>query len=184
MTADQRGTTERVFFWMPWLVAAMVGVTLLLLLGPALLTRLGLRARATSVFPIDTTIILDRRVYEGSTYTLIVLARSTCPACQETRPLIAELVRAASASTAFGRRLILVTEQDEEEQRFAVALGFDIVTEVVDRAGMRLDGVTVPAVVIVNRAGRILFAIEGRAQPERFQDAAALIKRLSAEATR
>ena len=62
--------------------------------------------------------------------------------------------------------------------------GFEIPGEVVDRAGIRLDGVIVPTVLIVDRDGRILFAIEGRAQPERFQDAAALIKRLSTERAR
>jgi hypothetical protein len=181
VTAARKSFPERVLSAGPWLLTALVGLTVLTLIVPALLIRFGFRAKANEAYPVDTVVDLMPSVYEGSTYTLIVFARSNCAVCQRASPLISELVTISKMSPNFGRRLIVVRQVDQEERNYAASLGFDTNGELVERGAEPLRARTVPIVLVVTRAGRVLFSSQGEPRPERYQDAAALIRRLTAE---
>jgi hypothetical protein len=163
--------------------AGLVLLTAIVLFLPAVLVRLGLRAEATSAYPVDSVIDVGPDLYEGSTYTLIVFARSTCDVCQKVRPLIADLVTATGRSTEFGRRLVAVAGLAPDELRFAESLGFDH-SEIVDRGEKQLRVRTVPTIVVVSRDGRVLFSTDRADRPEQFQEGAALLRRLVREQAR
>ena len=146
--------------------------------------RFGFRAKANEAYPVESFVDLKPSVYEGSTYTLIVFARSNCEVCQRARPLISELVTIAKTSPKFARRLVAVRTVDDDERDYAASLGFDVGTELVERGEEKLRAKTVPIVLLVSQQGRVLFSGLGELRPEQYQDAAALIRRLAAEPAR
>lgn len=178
----RQSPADRLLQWLPWISAGLVLLTVVVLFLPAVLIRLGLRAETTGSYPVNSVIDVAPDVYEGSTYTLIVFARSTCQVCQKVRPLVADVVTATKSSPEFQRRLIAVAGAGPDEIDFGESLGFSR-DEIVGRSQRHLRLETVPTLVIVSRTGRVLLSIERGDRPELFQEGAALVRRLAGERT-
>lgn len=173
----------RVLQWLPWVAVALLAVTVAALLVPALLVRLGLREETVRAYHVDETIDVPLSVYEGSPYTLIVFARSSCPVCQRVGPQLRALVESATAAGQVNRRLVAVAGADADEVAFGSALGI-AADEIVDGTGLKVRARTVPTVLLVTREGRIAYVVEGEGSGDDYRAGTELMSGIRRESAR
>jgi hypothetical protein len=137
-------------------LAATIGVASIPNLGERLGWQSAVRYRA------GQQIDLDAALYAGSPRTVFFFARSSCSACQVSKPVMAAIVREVSREA--GVRVVLVAGQTladaESERTFAREIGLEQSQLLrTDLGALRLR--SVPAVVLTDAAGSILLAREG-----------------------
>lgn len=98
-----------------------------------------------------------------SDYTMIIFGRESCPACAASVAFHKELAKSAAAR---GVRVIAAsTSGVEKPEQFATSIGVPVDHAIrANPAPKNLK--SVPAIVIVNRAGTILRKTEGALTPE------------------
>lgn len=106
----------------------------------------------------------------GEGQVFVVLARSTCPHCQVERDRIREIlpmVRANNTRVVF----LAVNGKVPKEVLFAKEMGFSEDEVVMDPSLASKHIRSVPTVVVVSEAGKILYAHEGEgADPKTIQE--------------
>ena len=148
-------------------VVSLPVLTLSLLSSPALRTSLA-RLYSASGYARGQLIDLPRGVFEPSEVTIVIFARNSCPGCQAAKGSLARL--SDSAKSVRGVRVVLVVPagSSPSEQQFASEIGIRDASHVIQIAKSRVTAI--PAIVIVDRTGRILFASEGSFQPREVPD--------------
>jgi hypothetical protein len=147
-------------------VAAGVGSLLILAATAAVLVIQGLRGAPTTppAYEVGQQVDLPSDLYDGRAHTLVIFARSSCAVCQRVKPFLVDLTAEARGASAM-RTVVLTSGRDRpEELEFAESIGvpeFDVENR---PSGLRLH--TVPTVLVVDRAGRILLALEGEPQTD------------------
>jgi thioredoxin-related protein len=149
---------------------AIVGATAILIARPDLRARFGL---AREAYAVDQVVDVPHAIYDSSSYTLLIFARSTCEVCQRSAGFLRRL--AGETAVAGGTvRLVSSTPVVESELAFARGLGLvDGQVAPVDLRTLRLR--RVPTIVLVDRHGAIHYALEGAVPASDQED---VIKRL------
>jgi hypothetical protein len=138
--------------------AALI-VTALLILMVAVTAAIALRPRGEVEIPAEWR--------SHSDYTLIIFGRTSCPACEASASFHREL--AAAAETHGVRVVAASTGSMENADAFAVSIGVKPEHSVrAVPAPQHLN--SVPAIVVVDRGGRILQKAEGALAPDRQRD--------------
>jgi hypothetical protein len=149
---------------------AVVGATAALVARPDLRDRLGL---TPGTYAVKQVVDVPPDIYDSSSYTLLIFARSTCEVCQRSSGFLRRLA-GESASAGMGVRLISSTPLAESELVFARVLGLaDGQVAPVDLKTLRLR--RVPTIVLADRQGAIHYAREGAVPASEQED---VIKRL------
>lgn len=145
-------------------ILAVTGVTAV----PAVKTRLGWPASSPATgYAVGQQIDVPPAAYAGSERTLLYFSLNNCAACQRSKGTVAAL--AVELGKHPGRRMVMVTGTTfhQDETAFARSIGLDESRLVrVDLTKLRLK--RVPALVLVDRRGRVLLAKEGA--PPDFRD--------------
>jgi hypothetical protein len=139
-------------------VAAVVVVvaTAALVARPDLRSRLGL---APEPYAVNQVVDVPSTIYDSSSYTLLIFARSTCDVCQRSAKFLSRLADQAAGAGA-EVRLVSGAPVVESELAFARALGLsDAQVAPVDLKTVRVR--RVPTIVLVDRRGEIHYAREG-----------------------
>jgi len=136
--------------------AMLVTATAIAVARPAIRARLGFTAAA---YAAAQHVDLPSDVYDSSPYTLILFARSTCPACQRSSLLFKQLVAEAN-TVGVASRLVSGVPVAAEEMAYARGLGLTQ-EEVVGVDLQKLRVRLVPTIVLVDRRGEIHYAWEG-----------------------
>ncbi len=111
-------------------------------------------------YTIGDVIDVDREAYRHSWRTVLIFSRASCSACRASQPVMAKLV--GDLSGRAGVRVSMVTgfTEHQEDRRFAESVGVDAAAIFqTDFRTLRLR--YVPAVVVIDSAGRILMAKQG-----------------------
>ena len=139
---------------------SVVAATVLMFALPAV--RDYLSGRPSSIAYVEGDVIdLHRSTYGSNANTVFLFSRSSCAACQASKPVMTAIV--ADLARLPDVHVVLVTGggSPEEERVFAVELGIDSSDiHPIDLTGLRVR--VVPTMVLVDRTGRILMAREGR----------------------
>lgn len=143
--------------------AAILGATALAGFAPAIRARLGWNTPDQLAYVAGASIDLPPSLYKNG-QTLVVFATGTCGACRRSAPALAALAADLRGSPT---RFLLVTPNvrhvDQQDLVQAVGLS-DSEVAALDLSKLRLKNV--PAVVLVDRSGRILFSREGLVDDE------------------
>jgi len=136
-----------------------VGFTVLMLASPSIRTRLGLSTRRAVSYPLRSSIDVPAHLYQSAPLTLFVFGRSTCGACQAAKPAFLAISRELAATPTNMQFVTGQTDLDAELE-YANEIGL-ATTQVVrmDLSALRLQ--VVPALVLVDRSGKVLFTKEG-----------------------
>ncbi len=140
-------------------VAVIVG-TLGVLAMPAARAMLGSGPARTASYAVGTRIDVAPAVYESSEQTLIVFARYDCPAGQAAKRTLADLVSGAAKRPNLSVRLVTKAEFWPEELGFAREIGIperDVVSADLRHLQLRV----VPSLVLVDRKGVVIYALDG-----------------------
>jgi hypothetical protein len=139
--------------------ALTVGVTALVGFAPAIGERWGWSEPSRPAYALGDSVDVPRRLYDESAQTLLVFASGTCGACLRSAAAFGELaVELRGTQTRFLLLTPTIRHADQESLLAAASLqasefaAFDLTT-------LRLK--SVPSVVLVDRAGRILYSREG-----------------------
>jgi hypothetical protein len=118
-----------------------------------------LKTPEAPAYVVGQHVDLPASVYGGSPYTLLILARSNCGACQRAAPLFAALIADLKSRSDIGVRLV-TRRVRSDELRYAAAIGLDEANVVLtDLTSLRVE--RVPTLLLVDRGGRVLLAHEG-----------------------
>jgi hypothetical protein len=143
---------------------AVVAITLGALALPSVRAKLGFPAARPVSYPIGDRIDVPASLYESAGQTLFVFARSSCTACQRSKPALTEIVAQIRRTPA--ARILVVTSDMHRASEVAYAndLGLDDAQVI----GLNLDGLrlrVVPTLVLVDQRGRIHYTSEGMISP-------------------
>jgi thiol-disulfide isomerase/thioredoxin len=133
--------------------------------------------KAADAYKIGEKVDLPPAQIVSAASTVIVFARSTCGACQASRPTLAKVVDLAKNRPHVAAELLAVAGLAESEFLLADTLG--IPRENV-RTFDRIESMKlkfVPSVLVVNDAGSILYAYQGAPPPEELPKIAAILDR-------
>lgn len=113
-----------------------------------------------SAYADGDSIDLEPETYNTTTRTVFFFTRSSCGACQASKPVMAGIV--ADVAKRAGIRVALVTPEAlaEEEEKFARDLGLDP-SQIYRTDLRRLRLRQVPTMVVTDHSGRILMVREG-----------------------
>lgn len=144
----------------------VVTATAALLATPGARETLGL---VRSAYTAGQRIDVPHDVYEGSSYTLVVFARSSCAASERSAAFLKRLVTTVGAAPNVRVRLLTAAPASPQELDFARRLGLDA-TQVtaVDLSTLRVR--QVPSLVLVDGHGEIHYAREGAVPASRQED--------------
>lgn len=141
-------------------VCISLAITAIAIAYPAVKARLGYASPPVAAYQIGTRVDLPSRIFDTAERTLIVFARSTCPACDHSRPALSAATKCFSQPRTSDVALITTAPRAERELSFARDIGIpDTRVFALNVAALRLE--RVPTVIVVDRAGRIVFQYEG-----------------------
>src|SRR5580704_15593322 len=93
---------------------------------PAIRQRLGLpQTKTAASYAVGDRIDVPANLYDSSSATLLVFARSTCSACEAAKPTFATLTAELGRKSSTHVLMIIGTAQAPEELAYAKALGLD-----------------------------------------------------------
>lgn len=138
--------------------AATVALTIAAAAHPTIRARLGLVPVRVPAYRAGERIDAPPRVYTSSPLTVLLFIRGNCPTCQRSQPVFKSLADRLAATPA---RMVLVTDtRRPEDAAYASAIGIDSSgVAPLDFSALRLK--SVPTLVLVDREGRVLYALEG-----------------------
>jgi hypothetical protein len=137
---------------------AVVAVTVVALAQPAVRAQLGFGPTRITSYGIGQQIDLPDSSYSTAPRTLVLFARSNCPACRQAAPFFKTLASALASRGGLQMRVVMdaASEADRTEAlAYVTALGLDrtgLVT--VDLASTRIK--RVPTLVLVDGTGTVL----------------------------
>lgn len=138
------------------LILCLAGLAVLVALSgsPSLRARIGLIAEPPPpAYEVGQLIDVDPSLYRATEYTLLVMARSTCGACQKSQPAYAEFVRLA-ASVGIPARLATTERERGPEEVFASSMGIPAdAVSFVDATQLRVT--RVPLLFLIDSTGVI-----------------------------
>jgi len=130
------------------------------LASPRLRGWLGSSPRHLTSYAVGQQIDVPASVYHGVPFTVILFARSTCPACQRAKPFLGHLVRTLSSTGRVQVVLIASAGLSDAEIAFGRELGIDQ-TKILAPNARPLRFRRVPAIVAVDSDGRVVYSYEG-----------------------
>jgi thiol-disulfide isomerase/thioredoxin len=139
--------------------AAVLLVTAALGFVPAIGARLGWSGPEPLAYSVGATVDVSPQIYSESQQTLIAFASGTCGACRRSASTFTALAADLSGTET---RFVLLTPNTRhvDQQALVEAIGLTSAeTMALDLSKLRLKNV--PAVVLVDRAGHVLFSREG-----------------------
>ena len=145
---------------------ALVAVTAVAVARPDVRDAIGVGP--TPAYARHGHIDVPAAVYSSSPYTLVLFARSTCPVCRQSVPLLGRLIQESRAA-GVQVRLLSVAPVADDELTYAQAIGLDA-SQVVGANLKALRVKRVPTVVLVDRQGEIHYAREGAAPTAELED--------------
>jgi hypothetical protein len=134
-------------------LAVLAGIAALTL-SPSLRQSVGLAPTPPPpAYAVGEVIDVDPSLYRGSRYTLLVMARSTCAACQQSQSAYTEFVRLAG-NAGIPSRLATFERDRGPEETFAAAMGIPAAAvSVVDANQLRVT--RVPLLFLIDSTGVI-----------------------------
>ena len=112
-------------------------------------------------YAVGEIIDVPAHAFNAADHTLLIFARSSCPACQRAKPALASIV---AATDALNSSVALVSSAElpsaEEEIQYARELGIEA-SEVLATDMRALRIARVPAVALVDNSGRVIAFEEG-----------------------
>jgi hypothetical protein len=152
-----------------------VAVTVIALAKPSFGAAIGLARDHDPGYAAGDRLELPPGIAGGAAHTVLIFARFDCQACQAARASLADLVADLQQQTDV-RAVMVTSRRDRPDQEgFGRSLGLQASQVVpVDFTSMRIK--TVPAVVVVDRSGTVVYA---RAGPLSRSDHAALIRKVT-----
>jgi hypothetical protein len=134
-------------------LAAFAGFAALTL-SPALRQSVGLaQTPPPPAYAVGEAIDVDPSLYQGTPLTLLVMARSTCAACQKSQPAYAEFVRLA-AKAGIPARLATTERDSVPEVAFAAGMGIPAAAvSFIDAKQLRVT--RVPLLFLIDSTGVI-----------------------------
>ena len=144
-----------------------IAICVLILLGTVAYSfvqgRLGKTPSARG-YAVGDRIDVPETIYSAAPHTLLIFARSSCGVCQRDFPALKRIVATYASSPGLGVAMIGARSDQEADREFARALGVaDDALSLLDLARLRVA--VVPALVVVNRTGTVVFAHSGAASP-------------------
>lgn len=138
---------------------AVVAVTIAAVAFPSLRSRLGLVPSTPPSYRVGERIDVPARFYEEAPHTLFVFVRSNCAACQSAKPALERI--ADTFRQAMTPVLVISTgARATDGIGYAAEIGVERTSVLaLDVSTLRLR--VVPTIVLVNRAGEVLYAAEG-----------------------
>jgi len=136
----------------------VTSLTIAALAKPEIERRLGWQPREAHSYRPDDVIDLPSALYAHADRTVLVFVRSGCGACRRAKPDLMAVVAAARSRNV---PVVAVTSPSfrKEELAFAADLGIDAEqVHVTDLTKLRLK--VVPAVVVIDRRGRVITSRE------------------------
>lgn len=108
-----------------------------------------------SGYRVDDTIDVSPHLYSETPYTVIMFARSSCPACVASKPLFAAITERASRQSQVRAVMALSDDAFDSDVAFADEIGVPRDAQVtIPFSELRLR--SVPTTVVVDRTGRVL----------------------------
>jgi hypothetical protein len=155
-------------------VAIVAGSALVLAL-PGWRRALGLATLDQPAYAVGQRVDVPVGLYDATPFTLLLFARSSCPACERAKPAFAQVTAALRDRASVRVRMVVDDGQQAGERAYLrdVGLAEDRLAA-VDFRTLRLR--RVPTAVLVDRDGRVLYTHEG--EPSAL-DAAALLRMVS-----
>jgi len=137
------------------LCLAGLAASVALSVSPSLRQRAGIEpAPLPPAYAVGEVIDVDPALYRTTRYTLLVMARSTCGACQQSRHAYAEFVRLAAAA-GIPSRLTTTERERGPEVAFAADMGIPAdAVSVIDASQLRVTHV--PLLFLIDSTGVIL----------------------------
>lgn len=135
------------------LTAAMAAV-------PALKGRVGWSTPPPLSYVVGSAVDLNASLYDATPRTVFIFARSSCGACQRSKPQMAALVRELAAHNDTCVVLVTPPNAVEDTEFFAREIGLDS-SRIARVAPASLRVRVVPTVVVVDRHGTVLLGKEG-----------------------
>lgn len=145
-------------------VAMLSIIALVLLTGFVILKANGAfggHGKAADAYKIGERVDLPPAQIVPAKFTVIVFARSTCGACQASKPTLAKVVDLAKDRPHVAVELLAVAGLAQSELLLADTLG---IPRTNVRAYDKIESIklkVVPTVMVVNEAGTILYAYQG-----------------------
>ena len=157
-----------------------VAVTALAVAKPSFGAAIGLTRNAGVGYDVGDRIDLPPDVLGGATHTVLIFARFDCQACQAAQPRLADLVADLGLQTEVRTLMITSRRNRMDQEGFGRSLGIrDEHVISVDFTSMKIK--TIPAVVVVDRQGRVVYARAGAQAPS---NEAALIRKVTLSPSR
>ena len=139
---------------------AIVAGSVFALAVPGWRRALGLMASDGAVYGVGDRIDVPVSLYDSASVTLLVFTRSSCGICQRARPALATLAIALRDHAAVGVRMVVAEGTQADERKYLHDIGLtDSHLAAVDFRTLRLQ--RLPTTVLVDRTGRVLYALEG-----------------------
>ncbi len=129
----------------------------LFLASPRLRTSLSRWAGHTG-YSIGDRVTLPSHGPEGARLTVLLVARSNCPACQKTKRVLRSVADSAKKSGDVAIMLVSASAHSEDDLAFASGLGLaDLLPGSAAPPGVKV----IPAILVVDRNGYITYYHEG-----------------------
>jgi thiol-disulfide isomerase/thioredoxin len=163
--ADVNGLVNKLTTWTNIVLLAVAALTIGLVLYPSMAGAVASPAPPPAAYQVGATIDTPADWHQGSAFTLVLFAQSSCGACQRAQPFLKQVVE------EFGDRapLVLVSPGPDRaaEVRFGESLGLNDGMIHAAPAGIRAR--VTPTLVLVDRSGTVLHVWEG-VPPDRQQN--------------
>lgn len=112
-----------------------------------------------SAYVVGDLVDVPPATYSTRSATVLIFARSSCAGCRRAKPLFDEVVRRYAGADDIDVHLVSTGSRWPDELAFARSLGLEDTAVSRRPPGLRLS--SVPTLLVVSQAGRILFAKEG-----------------------
>ena len=168
-------TTGRVALAISTLMAVVVVSTIAVVLSPSLRETLGI----DTGYRVDGQIDLPASAYASTRRTVFFFALSDCPGCRQVQPALAGLAELLTKGKS--ARFVLVTSERRREAGAQYAADLGLAAESViytDLTALKVR--QVPALVVVDNSGSILFVRDGAPSSADIDTVARLAGALSA----
>jgi hypothetical protein len=145
-----------------------VGVTLGALVMPAVRARMGLAPVPRPAYAVGDRIDVPASIYEGSSYTVILFARSSCGVCQQIKPWLAGLTASLQRQPSVQVVMVASGGRASDEVSYAADVGVSR-QRVFQLAAGPHKLRSVPVLVLVDRGGVVRYSQEGMPRANRDQ---------------
>ena len=153
---------------------AVVAVTIAAVFFPSIRSTVGLNPVSAPGYRAGDRIDLPTGAYDDSTLTVLVFVRSNCPACRRSQPMFKDIADRLGGTPA-RMRLVIDHARAEAETEYATALGLAS-TALIPADFLALHLHVVPTLVLVDRSGEVLYALEGVPSDEQRDDLLRLVR--------